>query len=85
MENLNLSNYINKQTGDSLTAELWNKVFEDIQDKVNELVAAQVDTKTDTTTIVSNNNLFINGKLYTDDVITLAAGNTYKMEGTYTG
>ena len=85
MEKLKLSNYINKQTGDSLTAELWNKVFEDIQTKVNELVDAQVDTKTDTTTIVSNNNLFINGKLYTDDVITLAAGNTYKMEGTYTG
>ena len=84
MEKLNLSNYINKQTGDSLTADLWNDVFKEIQTKVNELVDAQVDIKTDTA-VASNNNLLINGKLYTDDVITLAAGNTYKMEGTYSG
>ena len=82
MKNLNISDYINKKTGDSLTADLWNNVFTTIQTKVNELVTAQA---TNTTTVASNNNLFINGKLYTDDVITLTAGATYKMEGTYSG
>jgi hypothetical protein len=96
MEQLDLTQYINRVTGDQLTADMWNNVFTDISTKVNEVIT-DVDQKAnksdipdntnpDTTeTTVNSTNLFINGTLYTDSTITLPAGATYKIEGTLTG
>lgn len=96
MEQLDLTQYINRVTGDQLTADMWNNVFTDISTKVNEVITdvEQKANKTDipdntnpdtTETAVNSTNLFINGTLYTDSTITLPAGTTYKIEGTLTG
>jgi hypothetical protein len=94
MENLNLDSYLDKHSGDQLTAAIWNGVFGDIVTKVNEVIT-ELDNKKDdaepTSTAVANDtNLFINGKLYTasdlvDGTITLVPDTTYKVEGTLHG
>ena len=91
MENLDLTQYINKNTGDALTATEWNGVFKDITTSVNNVIK-ELDTKKDTSEVQTSNdtNLFINGVLYTasdlvDGVITLAPNATYKVEGTLHG
>ena len=50
MSNLNISSYIGKNEGDTLSATQWNSVFTDIQTKVNEII-----TKT------SNSCFYVNG------------------------
>ena len=35
MEKLSINQYINKKTGDSISATEWNAVFSQIQDKIN--------------------------------------------------
>lgn len=99
MEQLDLTQYINRVTGDQLTADMWNNVFTDISTKVNEVIedVAKKANITDipstpdssdnptTETKVNSTNLFINDTLYTDSTITLAAGASYKIEGTLTG
>ena len=94
MENLNLDPYLDKHSGDQLTATTWNGVFDAIVTKVNEVITELANKKDDaepTSTAVANDtNLFINGKLYTasalvDGAITLAPNATYKVEGTLHG
>lgn len=82
MENLNISQYINKATGDSISAEEWNGVFGAIQSKVNELVEAYNELPIVPTT----SSLYINGQLYTETgVLTLSSQQSYTLSGKYYG
>lgn len=76
MSNLNISSYIGKNEGDTLSATQWNSVFTDIQTKVNEII-----TKT------SNSCFYVNGVVTspTNGIITLTAGSSYELEGTLFG
>jgi hypothetical protein len=91
MENLDLTQYINKNTGDALTATEWNGVFKDITISVNNVIK-ELGTKKDASEVQTSNdtNLFINGVLYTasdlvDGAIILNPNATYKIEGTLHG
>lgn len=82
MENLNISQYINKATGDSISAEEWNGVFGAIQSKVNEIVEAYNNLPITPTT----SSLYINGQLYTETgVLTLSSQQSYTLSGRYYG
>jgi len=76
MSNLNISSYIGKNEGDTLSSTQWNSVFTDIQTKVNEII-----TKT------SNSCFYVNGVVTspTNGIITLTAGSSYELEGTLFG
>ena len=73
MNQIDLSQVLNKITGDTITATMWNGAFSAIQDKINELVAA-IDSPI-------SNALYINGVLHTERIITLAAGSSYVISG----
>ena len=73
MNQIDLSQVLNKITGDTITATMWNGAFSAIQDKINELIAA-IDSPI-------SNALYINGVLHTERVITLAAGASYTISG----
>lgn len=83
MENLNISQYINKVTGDSISAEEWNGVFSAIQLKVNELVEAYNE---DAPVVPTVSSLYVNGVLHeeTGDLV-LPAQQSYTLTGTYYG
>ena len=76
MNNLDITSYIGKNDGDTLSATQWNAVFTSIQSKVNELVASN-----------GSSYFYVNGVLTvpTDNIITLAAGSSYDLEGVLYG
>ena len=76
MNNLDITSYIGKNDGDTLSATQWNAVFTSIQSKVNELVASN-----------GSSYFYVNGVLTvpTNNIITLAAGSSYVLEGVLYG
>ena len=78
MEKLSINQYINKKTGDSISATEWNAVFSQIQDKINEIIdnSGTTDKKT---------KLYINGELHTENKIVLESAKQYVIKGVLYG
>ena len=76
MNNLNISSYIGKNDGDTLSAAQWNSLFTEIQSKINEIVPK-----------TSESCFYVNGVVTspTNGVITLSSGQSYTLEGTLNG
>ena len=76
MNNLDITSYIGKNDGDTLSAAQWNAVFTSIQSKINELVS-----------YAGSSYFYVNGVLTapTNNIITLTAGSTYELEGVLYG
>jgi len=97
MENLNINSYLGKSTGDQITASMWNELFAEIQDKINEIVAKVSGTTPggDEPTpgpgtggdepTPQEEGFFVNGVKQTSNVITLPAGASYKLSGKLEG
>ena len=75
MEKLNISKFISKSSGDSLTADEWNSVFTLIQDKINEIIGSDTPQQ--------QSKFYVNGTLMTTtgSAVVLTAGNTYTLSG----
>ena len=76
MNNLNISSYIGKNDGDTLSAAQWNSLFTEIQSKINEIIPK-----------TSESCFYVNGVVTspTNGVITLSSGQSYTLEGTLNG
>lgn len=83
MENINLSQYINKSNGDPISATTWNEVFGTIQTKINELVYAYNNLIPQP---VTKSSLYVNEVLHEETgILTLSSGTSYTLRGKYYG
>lgn len=83
MENINLSQYINKSNGDPISATTWNEVFGTIQIKINELVYAYNNLIPQP---VTKSSLYVNEVLHEETgILTLSSGTSYTLRGKYYG
>ena len=78
MNKLSINQYINKKTGDSISATEWNAVFSQIQDKINEIIDHSGTTD-------KNTELYINGELHTENKIVLESAKQYIIKGVLYG
>lgn len=90
MNNLNIDSFINKQTGDPISADEWNALFGNIQSKINELVSASNNSgggntggNQGGTTVVGGNvtKLYVNGTLHTESLVILKPNEKYTISG----
>lgn len=83
MENINLSQYINKSNGDPISATTWNEVFGTIQTKINELVYAYNNLIPQP---VTKSSLYVNEVFHEETgILTLSSGTSYTLRGKYYG